>query len=151
MRTVVQRVSSASVVVEGVTVGEIGRGFCLLVGIAEGDGEDDVESAVDKISGLRVFPDDQGLMNRSLADIGGEVLVVSQFTLLGDTRRGRRPSFTRAAGPDVAAPLIDSMVERFRSRGFTTAQGAFGEYMAVQIHNDGPVTLVIDVIGGRVV
>jgi D-tyrosyl-tRNA(Tyr) deacylase len=151
MRTVVQRVSSAAVVVDGVTVGEIERGFCLLVGIGDGDGPEEIEAAVEKISGLRLFPDDRGRMNRSLADVGGEVLVVSQFTLLGDVRRGRRPSFTAAAAPDVAAPLIDSMVEQFRARGTPTAQGAFGEYMSVQIHNDGPVTVVIDVIQGRVV
>lgn len=151
MRTVVQRVSSASVVVDGTTVGEIGPGLCLLVGIEGGDDQRDVEAAVEKIAGLRVFRDEQGKMNRSLGEVGGEILVVSQFTLLGEVRRGRRPSFTRAAQPEVAAPLIDFMVEEFRCRGITTAQGAFGEFMSVEINNDGPITLVIDVTKGRVV
>ena len=109
------------------------------------------QAAVEKIAGLRVFRDEQGRMNRSLGEVGGEILVVSQFTLLGEVRRGRRPSFTRAAQPEVAAPLIDFMVEEFRCRGITTAQGAFGEFMSVEINNDGPITLVIDVTKGRVV
>ena len=110
----------------------------------------DVRAAVDKITGLRVFPDSEGKMNLSLAETGGSVLVVSQFTLLGDVRRGRRPSFTRSAEPSVAEELIDEMVSAFQAAGFRTGVGRFGAHMTVDIRNDGPVTLVVDVRQGKV-
>lgn len=147
---VVQRVRDASVTVGSRAVASIGKGLLLLVGVAEGDGEGEVDAAVDKIAGLRVFADEEGKMNRSIQDVGGEILVVSQFTLLGDVRKGRRPSFTGAAHPEVAAPLIDHMVERFRTVGIPAGQGEFGASMQVQLVNEGPVTLVVDVVGGRV-
>lgn len=150
VRVVVQRVRDASVTVGSREVASIGRGLLLLVGVAEGDGAGDVDATVDKIAGLRVFADEEGKMNRSIQDIGGEALVVSQFTLLGDVRKGRRPSFTGAAHPDVAAPLIDHMVERFRTAGIPADQGEFGASMQVGLVNDGPVTLVVDVVAGRV-
>lgn len=123
----------------------IGRGLCLLVGIAEGDDAADVEACVDKIAGLRIFADETGKMNLSVVEMGGELLVVSQFTLLGDVRKGRRPSFTRAAPPVFAEPLIDRMVTSFRARGISTSQGVFGAKMEVELVNDGPVTLILDV------
>lgn len=150
VRVILQRVREASVRAGSRPVSSIGRGLLLLVGVAEGDGERDVEVAVDKIAGLRVFADEEGKMNRSVQDVGGEILVVSQFTLLGDVRKGRRPSFTGAAHPEVAAPLIDRMVERFRAAGIPAEQGQFGASMQVELVNDGPVTLVVDVGGGRV-
>jgi D-tyrosyl-tRNA(Tyr) deacylase len=150
VRVVVQRVLMASVTVDETVVGSIGNGLCLLVGVAEGDDVTDVTAAVDKIVGLRIFADEEGKMNRSLLDVGGEALVVSQFTLLGDVRRGRRPSFTASARPDVAEPLVDRMVGMFSERGVTTASGEFGAKMSVRIENDGPVTLVIDVRQGAV-
>lgn len=150
VRVALQRVGEASVTVGGGRVASIGRGLLLLVGVAEGDGGADVAAAVDKIAGLRIFPDDEGKMNRSIQDVGGEILVVSQFTLLGDVRRGRRPSFTGAAHPDVAAPLIDRMVEGFRAAGLPADQGEFGASMQVGLVNDGPVTLVLDIEGGKV-
>lgn len=131
--------------VDGSQVASIGRGLCLLVGIEEGDDLRDVSAAVDKIAGLRVFADDDGRMNLSVSDVNGQVLVVSQFTLLGDVRRGRRPSFTRAAPPEVAAPLVDQMADGFRGLGITTETGQFGAVMKVDLVNDGPVTLVLDV------
>lgn len=150
MRIVLQRVSSASVTVAGEVTSGIGNGLCLLVGIAPEDTETEVNVAVDKIAGLRIFADGEGKMNLSVTDVQGEVLVVSQFTLYGDLRRGRRPSFSGAASPQMAEPLIDAMVEAFGGRGLSTAQGAFGERMAVDLVNDGPVTLVLDVSGGVV-
>lgn len=127
----------------------IGAGFLLLVGVAAGDGAADANTVVDKIAGLRVFPDEAGQMNLSIGDVAGEILVVSQFTLLGDVRKGRRPSFTGAAAPAVAAPMIDSMIERFRDAGIPTESGVFGAMMEVELVNEGPVTLVLDVSGGR--
>jgi D-tyrosyl-tRNA(Tyr) deacylase len=120
------------------------------VGVAPGDDQRDVDAAVDKILDLRVFGDADGKMNRSLLETGGQVLVVSQFTLLGDVRKGRRPSFTHAAPPDHARPLIDRMVERMRDRGVVTANGEFGAAMEVELTNDGPVTLVLEVSEGIV-
>lgn len=145
-----QRVSRASVGVGGEVVSSIDGGFCLLVGIEPSDGEPDVRAAVDKIVGLRVFGDDTGKMNLSIGDVGGQVLVVSQFTLLGDLRKGRRPSFTRAAPPELAEPLVDAMADAFSELGIKTMTGVFGARMTVDIVNDGPVTFVIDVSGGRV-
>lgn len=150
MRIVLQRVSSASVIVDTETISAIGNGLCLLVGIAPDDTDTEVAAAVDKIAGLRIFADEEGKMNLSVADVEGEILVVSQFTLYGDVRRGRRPSFTGAGPPETAKPLIDALVEAFGERGLRTARGAFGERMALDLVNDGPVTLVLNVSGGVV-
>lgn len=144
MRIVLQRVSTASVTVGGEVVSSIGPGLCILVGVAHDDRPEDAEAGAVKIAGLRVFPDGEGKMNRSLVETGGEALVVSQFTLLGDARRGRRPSFTAAAPPDLAAPLIDRMVARLEEMGVPTSQGVFGARMAVAMVNEGPVTLVLE-------
>lgn len=151
MRTVIQRVSGARVSVDDVTVGEIGIGLVLLVGVAVGDGMPDVDMLVRKVAGLRVFPDDARRMNRSVSDISGSVLVVSQFTLQGDIRRGRRPSFTKAATPDDAVGLIDAVCSGLRRLGITVAEGEFGAHMEVELVNDGPVTIVLDVVEGQVV
>lgn len=151
MRIVIQRVSSASVTVGGEIVSSIGQGLCLLVGVAPGDTPDDVEAAVAKISGLRIFADSEDKMNLSVADVGGEVLVVSQFTLYGDVRKGRRPSFTGAAQPDTAERLIERMVRLFNERGLVAKEGVFGARMEVGIFNDGPVTIVLEVSQGQIV
>lgn len=145
MRVVLQRVSEARVKVEGSVVSAIGPGLVLLVGVEPEDTIEDVRVVVDKVAGLRVFPDDVGKMNLSIGDVGGEILVVSQFTLLGDIRKGRRPSFTNAADPDRAAPLIDQMVEGFGQVGISTGSGIFGAFMELGLVNDGPVTLVFSV------
>lgn len=150
MRVVLQRVSSASVRVGDDIVASTGNGLCLLVGIAQDDSVGDVESMVEKVATLRVFADTEGRMNLSVEDVQGEVLVISQFTLYGDIRRGRRPSFTRAAPPTVAAPLIDRMAELFRERGLVVGEGVFGARMDVQLVNDGPVTLALEVSEGVV-
>ena len=150
MRVVVQRVARASVSVDGEVVSSIGPGLCLLVGIEADDGPTEVAAAVDKVVGLRVFSDDAGRMNLSIGDVGGEMLVVSQFTLLGDTRRGRRPSFTAAAPPEHAEPLVASMASAFEDIGVTTRTGVFGASMSVELVNDGPVTLVLEVSAGKV-
>ncbi|MGH8946702.1 MAG: D-aminoacyl-tRNA deacylase [Acidimicrobiia bacterium] len=150
MRIVLQRVSSATVRVEGSAVGSIGRGLCLLIGVADADGEAEIEAAAEKIAGLRVFADGEGRMNLPLREVGGEVLAVSQFTLLADVRKGRRPSFTSAASPDRAQPLIESLVEELRGRGITVAEGVFGASMEVELVNEGPVTLVLDIEEGTV-
>lgn len=150
VRVVLQRVSQASVSVEGELVSEIGEGLCLLVGIEPGDGAGEVSAAVDKIVGLRVFGDETGKMNLNIGDVEGEILVVSQFTLLGDVRKGRRPSFTRAAQPDHAAPLVVAMAEAFDRVGIETRTGVFGATMSVEIANSGPVTLVLDISDGQV-
>lgn len=150
MRAVVQRVSWARVRVDGETVGEIGPGLLVLVGAAAGDTSAEAAALADKLSGLRIFPDDEGRMNRSVAEAGGAVLVVSQFTLLGDLRRGRRPSFTEAAPPEVAEPLVDQVVEHLRRAGVPCATGRFRAHMEVELLNDGPVTLMLEVGEGRV-
>ncbi len=150
MRAVVQRVAEAAVTVGGAAVGEIGPGLAVLVGAAPGDGVADAHALADKLVGLRVFPDADGRMNRSVADAGGALLVVSQFTLLADVRKGRRPSFTGAAPPDVAEPLVEAVMARVRAAGVRCEGGRFGATMQVRLVNDGPVTLVIDVEGGRV-
>lgn len=147
---VLQRVTRASVTVDGEEVSVIAEGLCLLVGVEPGDGPAEVEAAVDKISNLRVFSDDAGKMNLSLGDVGGEVLVVSQFTLLGDIRKGRRPSFAGAARPEHAQPLIETMAGSFAERGIVTRTGVFGAEMSVDLVNDGPVTLVLEVSDGQV-
>lgn len=140
MIAVVQRVSAAAVDVGDVRIGEIEGGLVVLVGVERGDTAADVVTVADKVATLRVFADAGGPMNRSVLETGGAILVVSQFTLCADLRRGRRPSLDRAAPPDAAAALIDQMVERFRSHDIRVAQGRFGARMAVSLVNDGPVT-----------
>ncbi len=144
MRAVLQRVSSARVLVDGREVGCIGRGLVALVGVGKGDEESDTEYVVNKIRDLRIFEDAAGKMNLALADVGGAVLVVSQFTLYGDCRRGRRPSFAAAAPPEVARGHYDALVERLRATGLTVETGLFQAMMAVELVNDGPVTIVLD-------
>lgn len=144
MRIVVQRVSSASVSVDGTVVGEIGGGLLLLVGIEPGDERQHFGSIARKIIEMRVFDDDDGRMNRSAYDCGSDVLAVSQFTLLADTRRGRRPSFVGAAPPEIAEPVFDELVEALRETGVRVATGVFGARMVVTLVNDGPVTLIVD-------
>lgn len=142
--------SEAAVTVEGEVVGAIGPGLLVLVGVEPTDDVGDVGVAAEKIAGLRLFADDSGLMNRSILETGGEALVVSQFTLLGDARRGRRPSFTGAATPDRAAPLVEDLARRLADGGVPTQTGRFGARMAVTLVNDGPVTLLLEVRAGRV-
>jgi D-tyrosyl-tRNA(Tyr) deacylase len=142
-------VASASVVVAGELVGAIGPGLLALVGVAGGDAAADADALAGKIAGLRIFDDGHGRMNRSVADVGGEVLVVSQFTLLAETARGRRPSFTSAAEPEVAEPLVARLVAALDATGITTATGRFGARMQVSSVNDGPVTILLEVVGGR--
>lgn len=144
MRVCIQRVSSACVRVEGETVGEIGRGLLVLLGVAAGDGPAELRWMVDKVLGLRIFDDGEGKMNLALADVAGELLVVSQFTLLGDCRKGRRPSFINAASPEMAEQMYDEFVVAARAAGVTTATGRFRTTMAVELVNDGPVTILID-------
>ena len=143
MRVVLQRVSRASVEVGGVVVGEIGNGLLVLVAFARDDA-DQIEWMAEKLMGLRIFPDDAGKMNRSVAEISGSLLVVSQFTLYGDARKGRRPSFVGAAPPDVASALYATFVARLRESGIAVATGQFGADMQVELVNDGPVTLIVD-------
>ncbi len=145
MRIVVQRVRRASVDVEGARVAEIGPGLLLLVGIAAEDVEADLKRLAVKITTLRIFADVDGKMNRSVLDVGGEVLAVSQFTLYGDTGKGRRPSYAGAAPPEVAKPLFDRLVEAIAREGIPVQTGRFGANMAVELTNDGPVTLVLEV------
>ena len=144
MRALIQRVSRASVTVEGNVVGEIGRGLLVLLGIGQGDSEAQVKTLVDKVVYLRIFGDEEGKMNRSLLDIGGAVLVVSQFTLYADMRRGRRPSFTNAAPPTIAEPLVERFKSAIAAYGLTVADGIFGAMMQVELCNDGPVTIWMD-------
>ena len=144
MRAVVQRVSKASVSVEGRTVGSIGRGLVVLLGIAHDDGEEEARFLADKTANLRIFTDDEGKFNISALEVGAEALVVSQFTLYGDARKGRRPSFTKAAPPDVAAPLVDKFVKFLEQEGLHVETGIFGAMMVVEIHNDGPVTIILE-------
>jgi len=144
MRVVLQRVSRASVTVDDRVVGSIGRGFLLFAGFTAGDGGEQVAWMADKVARLRVFPDDEGRMNRDLRDVGGAALVVSQFTLYGDARKGRRPSFVNAAPPEEAEPLYEQFTEALRARGIPTESGVFGALMDVALVNDGPVTLVLE-------
>jgi len=144
MRAIVQRVSRARVTVGDEVTGEIGIGLLVLLGVAEGDAQADVVYLAEKLVGLRIFPDDDGKMNRSLADIHGGMLVVSQFTLLGDCRKGRRPSFIAAARPEQAVELYRAFVAEVRGQGITVAEGRFQEHMDVELVNDGPVTLLVD-------
>jgi D-tyrosyl-tRNA(Tyr) deacylase len=151
MRAVVQRVSEASVSVDGVIIGSIGHGLVVLVGVTHSDSERDAHAIGDKLAGLRVFPDDDGLMNRSVQDTAGSCLVVSQFTLYGATRKGRRPSFTAAARPETAEPLVEAVVARLGEHGIPTRTGVFGAMMMVSLVNDGPVTIVLESTDGRIV
>jgi D-aminoacyl-tRNA deacylase len=144
MRVVLQRVSTARVTIEGRMVGSIGRGFCLLVGFTHSDTEAQVNWMAEKVAGLRLFSDVAGKMNLGLAEVGGAVLVVSQFTLYGDAAKGRRPSFIDAARPELAIPLYEHFLKAFESLGVNVAAGEFGADMQVEIHNDGPVTLILD-------
>ena len=144
MRAVVQRVSQASVTVDGQVVGAIGRGFLVLVGVTHADSPSEADWLARKIAGLRIFEDAAGKMNLGLADISGAVLVVSQFTLYGDARKGRRPSFTEAARPEQAEPLIAYFMEQLRGQGLSVAAGQFQAHMGVALVNDGPVTLWLD-------
>src|SRR5574341_1160041 len=144
MRIVLQRVTHASVAVDGEVIASINRGLLLLVGVAEGDGEDETRRLAQKCAELRIFSDANGRFNLSVVDIRGEALVVSQFTLLADTRRGRRPSFTAAATPEIAAPLVETFAEALRHAGVPTQTGRFGAMMTVDLVNDGPVTIILD-------
>jgi D-tyrosyl-tRNA(Tyr) deacylase len=144
MRVVLQRVTEASVTVDGRELGRIGKGYCLLVGFTDGDTGEEVAWMAAKIAVLRLFADEHGKMNLALADVGGAVLVVSQFTLYGDVRKGRRPSFISAARPETAVPLYQEFLGALRDLGLTVGSGEFGAMMAVEIHNDGPVTLLLE-------
>lgn len=144
MRALLQRVTSASVTVNGRITGQIERGFVILLGVTHSDTNAEADWLANKLSGLRLFEDEAGKMNLSLADVGGEFLVISQFTLYGDARKGRRPSFTNAARPEQAEPLVDYFCDKLRQNGFPVATGVFGAHMKVEIHNDGPVTLMLE-------
>jgi D-tyrosyl-tRNA(Tyr) deacylase len=144
MKAVIQRVTRASVQVEGKTVGQIESGLLVLLGVAKGDGELDGWFLIEKIRTLRIFSDEQGKMNRSLVDIGGSVLLVSQFTLLGRTANGRRPSFDEAATPDEAKRLYEGVATDLRAQGISVEAGVFAAHMQVELLNDGPVTFVLD-------
>jgi D-tyrosyl-tRNA(Tyr) deacylase len=144
MRALLQRVSQAGVTVDGKVVSRIGKGLVILLGIGHGDGEEQASFLADKISNLRIFEDEQGKTNLSILDVKGEAIVVSQFTLYADTRKGRRPSFIDAALPGVAEKLVDRFVELLRWHGVPTQTGKFGTHMQVEIHNDGPVTIWLE-------
>ena len=144
MRIVLQRVSRASVTIDGRVAGAIETGYCVLVGFSHDDTPAQVDWMAEKVAGLRLFSDEAGKMNLGLSEVGGAVLVVSQFTLYGDAAKGRRPSFVDAAKPEVAIPLYQRFLEALRERGLTVAAGEFGADMQVEIHNDGPVTLILE-------
>lgn len=144
MRAVVQRVAESSVTSEGAPVGTIGHGLTVLVGVGRGDEAKDAKYLADKITSLRIFEDEEGKMNRSLLDVGGEMLAISQFTLYGDVKKGRRPSFTEAADPETAEALYKKFCEFVRETGVAVQEGVFQTDMVVRIHNDGPVTILID-------
>jgi D-tyrosyl-tRNA(Tyr) deacylase len=144
MRALLQRVLSGKVIVENQTVASIGPGLVILLGIGHGDGEEQARFLAEKIATLRIFEDDEGKFNKSILDKGGSAIVVSQFTLYADTRKGRRPSFTEAALPEVAAPLVDKFAELLRTQGVPTQTGVFGAHMLVEIENNGPVTIWLE-------
>ena len=144
MKAVIQRVRKASVETEGRIVGQIRRGLLILLGVAQGDDETDVEFFVEKLTTIRIFSDEFGKMNKSLEDIGGEGLIISQFTLLADTDRGRRPGFEKAAPPEQAKTLYQLLIERLRNGGLKIESGIFGAPMVVSLENEGPVTLILD-------
>ena len=144
MRVVLQRVSRASVTVDGERTSEIGPGYLLLVGIGADDGPDEVERMAEKVFNLRVFADEDHKMNLSLSEVGGEILVVSQFTLYGDVTKGRRPSWTSAAPPGIAEERVEALAKGLEARGVRVGRGVFGAHMEVELANDGPVTLILD-------
>ncbi len=144
MRLVLQRVKSGRVLVAGHAIAEIGKGLVILLGIGPGDGEEQSRTLCEKIIHLRIFEDEQGKMNRSLLDVGGQAIVISQFTLYADTRKGRRPSFIGAALPEIARPLVERFAEMLREQGVPTQTGEFGAHMLVEIANDGPVTISLE-------
>ena len=144
MRAVIQRVKEASVAVEGRTIGKIAEGLLVLLGVEAGDEETDLKYIDQKTTGLRIFQDEDGKMNLSVSDVGGELLVVSQFTLLGDVRKGKRPSFTASAEPEKARKLYEAFCDLAREDGFSVATGEFGAHMEVKLLNDGPVTILLD-------
>jgi D-tyrosyl-tRNA(Tyr) deacylase len=144
MRALLQRVSGASVTVEGREISRIGKGLLILLGVGHGDGEEQLTFLAEKTANLRIFEDQHGKTNLSILDVKGEAIVVSQFTLYADARKGRRPSFTDAAPPEAAAPLVERFVEALRGHGVPTQTGRFGEHMQVEIHNDGPVTIWLE-------
>lgn len=144
MRAVVQRAKRASVTVDDEVIGEIGQGLCVLVGVTHDDTESQAIKLAEKLWKLRIFTDDESKMNRAVSDVGAQVLVISQFTLYGDARKGNRPSFMNAARPEQAEPLVELVVSTLRDLGATVATGRFGADMAVELINDGPVTIVID-------
>ena len=144
MRCVLQRVLSGRVSVDGQTFAEIGKGMVILVGVGPGDGEEQARYLAEKIANLRIFDDEDGKINRSLLEVGGAAIVVSQFTLYADTRKGRRPSFTDAALPEVASPLVERFAQLLREQGVPTQTGQFGAHMLVEIANDGPVTIWLE-------
>ena len=144
MRAVVQKVNQSSVTVDGEVKGSIGAGFMVLIGVETGDTEKDAVYIADKITGLRIFEDDEDKLNLSIEDIGGEILAVSQFTLLADARKGRRPGFTKAARPEEANPLYQAVISRIREKGIHVEEGVFQTHMVVNIENDGPVTILLD-------
>ncbi|MBR4079456.1 MAG: D-tyrosyl-tRNA(Tyr) deacylase [Christensenellaceae bacterium] len=144
MRAVLQRVGRADVTVDGACIGKIEQGLLVLLGIEQGDNENDLEYIVSKVCGMRIFEDDEGKMNRSVEDIGGSILVVSQFTLMGDARKGRRPSFVKAGSPADAKVLYEKAVEKFRATGIPIETGEYQAEMQVSLVNDGPVTILLD-------
>lgn len=144
MRALIQRVSKARVIVNGQTISSIGKGLLILLGVGRGDGEEQAKFLAEKIANLRIFEDEQGKTNLSVLDVYGEAIVVSQFTLYADTRKGRRPSFTDAALPEVAEPLVNRFAELLRGHGVPTQSGQFGAHMLVEIYNDGPVTIWLE-------
>jgi D-tyrosyl-tRNA(Tyr) deacylase len=145
MRAVIQRVREGRVSVHGKTIGEIGPGLVILLGVGDGDGQAEADRLADKIANLRIFADAQGKTNLSVLDVGGKALIISQFTLYADCRKGRRPSFVHAAPPDIAAPLVDYFADRLRQAGIRHVDsGEFGAMMLVEIHNDGPFTIFLD-------
>ncbi len=144
MRAVVQRAAHAAVTVDDTVIGQIGPGLCVLVGIAPDDTTEDADKLAAKLWKLRIFEDDEGKMNRSVADVSGELLIISQFTLYGDAQKGNRPSFMGAARPELAEPLIERVQEQLRSLGATVATGRFGADMKVDLRNDGPVTILLE-------
>ena len=144
MRALIQRVSKASVSIGGEVKSDISRGFLILLGIGKTDGPEDIEYLAKKISGLRIFEDDQGKMNLNLSQVGGEILLVSQFTLYADARRGNRPGFSDAAGPDLAVPLYEEMIAKLKAYDIRVSTGEFGADMQISLVNDGPVTILLD-------